>query len=183
MGRSETPIVPEPTPPVHCSSARTRVGILGQFPRPSTNILVSPAAPFRLNIQTQPSSTAPAGQPFPAQPVIDELDLFGNLETTDNSTLITASLDFGNGPLLGTATATLVDGVATFINLADSRAETIQLEFSSGSLTPATSRDPRDFYVHVVPDDHRRTGRDESEEEQEGQGGWEGRTGRLHTRL
>ena len=32
---------------------------------PSNNIVVSPAAPFRLKIQTQPSSTATAGQPFP----------------------------------------------------------------------------------------------------------------------
>ena len=68
---------------------------------PSNNIVVSPAAPFRLVIHTQPSSTATAGQPFGTQPVIDELDQYGNLETSDNSTVITASLSFGNGPLAG----------------------------------------------------------------------------------
>ena len=37
---------------------------------PSNNITVSPAAPFRLAIHTQPSSSATAGQPFATQPVI-----------------------------------------------------------------------------------------------------------------
>ena len=86
---------------------------------PSNNITVSPAAPFRLTIATQPSTTATAGQPFGTQPVIDELDLYGNLETTDSSTLITAAVTFGSGPLPGTTTVALVGGVATFTNLAE----------------------------------------------------------------
>ena len=36
---------------------------------PSSNITVSPAAPYQLLIHTQPSSAATAGQPFPTQPV------------------------------------------------------------------------------------------------------------------
>ena len=106
---------------------------------PSSNILVSPAAPFRLKIETQPSSTATAGQAFGTQPVIDELDQYGNLETTDSGTVITASLSFGNGPLLGTTKATLAGGVATFTNLADSLVGTIALGFSGGGLSVGPS--------------------------------------------
>jgi hypothetical protein len=102
---------------------------------PSTNIVVSPAAPFRLAIKTQPSSTATAGQPFPTQPVIEELDQFGNIESTDSSTVITASLSLGNGPLVGTSTATLFGGVATFTNLADTSIGTISLGFAGGGLS------------------------------------------------
>ena len=111
----------------------------GMTTGPSTNIIVSPAAPFRLAIQTQPSSTATASQPFETQPVIDELDQYGNLETSDNSTIITASLSFGVGPLLGTATATVVGGAATFTNLSDNLVGTISLGFSSRGLSVGPS--------------------------------------------
>ncbi len=98
-------------------------------------IVVSPAAASQLVIHTQPSSTATAGQAFAIQPVIYEEDQFGNLETGDNSTVVTAALDSGTGPLQGTTDATVSGGVATFTNLADNKAETITLKFTSGSLT------------------------------------------------
>ena len=102
---------------------------------PSSNIVITPAAPFRLKIATQPSPTATAGQAFATQPVIEELDLFGNIVTTDSSTVITAAISFGNGPLVGTATATLAGGVATFTNLADTSIGTISLGFSGNGLS------------------------------------------------
>src|SRR5262249_17756678 len=68
-----------------------------------------------------------------------EEDAFSNLETSDNSTVITASLGGGNGPLTGTLTVTVVGGVATFTNLGDNAAGTITITFSSGNLAPATS--------------------------------------------
>ena len=105
---------------------------------PSTNVVVSAAA-TKLVIHTQPSATAKAGQPFPTQPVIYEEDQFGNLETSDNSTVVTAVLNSGAGPLQGTTSVTVSGGVATFTNLADNTVETITLEFTSGSLTPAIS--------------------------------------------
>ncbi len=106
---------------------------------PSSTIVVSPASAFRLAIHTQPSATATAGQSFATQPVIDELDQYGNLETTDSSTVITTALSFGNGPLLGTTTATLTGGVAAFTNLADSTIGTISLGFSGGGLSVGPS--------------------------------------------
>jgi hypothetical protein len=106
---------------------------------PSNPIVVNPAAPFRLKIQTQPSRAATAGQPFATQPVIIELDQYGNLETTDSSTVITASLSLGNGPLTGTTTARLTGGVATFTNLADTAVGTIELGFAGGGLSVGPS--------------------------------------------
>ncbi len=105
----------------------------------SNNILVSPAAAYQLVIHTQPSATTTAGQAFAIQPVIYEEDHFGNLETADNATVVTAVIESGAGPLHGTSTATVSDGVATFTNLADDTAETITLKFGAGSLTSTTA--------------------------------------------
>jgi hypothetical protein len=71
--------------------------------------------------------------------VIYKEDQYGNLETSDNSAVVTVSLNSGVGPLLGNTTTTVAGGVATFTNLADSTAETITLKFASGCLTPVSS--------------------------------------------
>ena len=108
---------------------------------PSVPILINPAAASKLVIQTQPSAGATTGQALATQPVIGQEDSFGNVETNDNSTQVTASLSSGSGPLSGTTTVTVKSGVATFSNLTDDKAETIALEFTAGSLTvgPSTS--------------------------------------------
>ena len=107
----------------------------------SSSIIVSPAAACRLVIATEPSPTATAGTAFATQPVIDEEDQYGNLVAGDNTTEVTVSpLPMGSGPLEGTTTVTVAGGIATFTNLADSKAETITLHFTSvPALTPATS--------------------------------------------
>jgi hypothetical protein len=102
-------------------------------------ITVTPAVASQLVIQTQPSPTATAGQPFATQPVIYEEDQYGNVETGDNSTVVSAALNSGAGPLQGTTTVTVSGGVATFTNLADNTAESITLKFTSGGLTPVTT--------------------------------------------
>ena len=61
------------------------------------------------------------------------------LRRRDNTTIVTASLNTGAGPLQGTLTATVVGGIATFSNLFDQLAETISINFMSGTLTEATS--------------------------------------------
>ena len=103
----------------------------------SVPVTVSPAAADKLVVTTPPGATATAGQPFSTQLVISEEDQYGNLETGDNSTQVTASLANGTGPLQGTTNITLKNGVATFTNLADNTAETIALSFSGGGLTAA----------------------------------------------
>ena len=102
---------------------------------PTSNIIISPAPAYQLLIHTQPPTSATAGQPFSIQPVIYEVDKYGNLETLDSSTAITATLASGNGPLLGTTTINVSGGVATFVGLADNRAGmTISLSFSGSGL-------------------------------------------------
>ena len=89
----------------------------------TNSITVSPAAASQLVTHTQPSATATAGQAA-TQPVIDEEDPYGNLETGDDSTVITAAPGTGSAQLAGT-TVTVKGGVATFASLADDTAGTI----------------------------------------------------------
>ena len=126
---------------------------------PSTNIVVSPAAAFRLVIHTQPSGTATAGQPFATQPVVYEVDQFGNLETGDNSTSLIASLATGNGPLQGTTSITLSGGIGTYANLANNSAGTMSLVFSGGGLSAGPSNNVNvspgpasQLVIHTPPD-------------------------------
>ena len=56
---------------------------------PSNNIFISPAAAASLVIQTPPYSSVTAGNPLTDPIVIDEEDQYGNIETGDNSTVVT----------------------------------------------------------------------------------------------
>ena len=100
---------------------------------PST-VVVKPAAASKLVIQTQPSPQATAGEPFAAQPVILLEDKYGNLETGDSSTAISAVVSSGDGPVHG-ASVTVNGGVARFSNLEDDRAETLTIQFTSAGLS------------------------------------------------
>jgi len=66
--------------------------------------------------------------------VIYEEDKFGNVETGDNTSVVRVALNSGNGRLQGKTTAVVTKGVAAFTNLGDTKAETITLKFSGGSL-------------------------------------------------
>jgi hypothetical protein len=89
-------------------------------------------------IAGEPSSSAIAGQPFAIQPVVYEVDRFGNLETGDNTAVVTAVPNTGAGPLSG-ATATLSGGIARFVDLADVAIETLTLKFTAGALSSGAS--------------------------------------------
>ena len=124
---------------------------------PSVPIVISPATPNKLVIHTQPSGAATAGQPFATQPVVWEEDQFGNVVTTDSSSIVTASLASGAGPLHGTLTASVAGGIATFTNLSDNTTETITLKFTTGGLTSPASTSisitsaPSKLVIHTVP--------------------------------
>src|SRR5439155_2717746 len=105
----------------------------------STTVAVNPAAGSRLTIATQPSATATAGAAFAQQPVIRIEDSLGNLISSDNSTVVTASRVTGSGVLQGTNALTAVNGLVTFTNLSYNVAETMTIGFAGGSLTGATS--------------------------------------------
>ena len=101
----------------------------------SVPIVISPAGASQLLITTPPSTAAAAGAAFSTQPVIEEEDKFGNLEIGDDTTLVTAALASGTGPLQGDTEVTLKGGVAAFADLSDQMAETITLSFSARGLT------------------------------------------------
>jgi uncharacterized protein YunC (DUF1805 family) len=103
----------------------------------TTTIVISAAAANKLVMKTEPSATATAGVAFATQPAVYVEDTFGNVVTTDTSTIV-AALATGSGPLQGTASISAVAGVATFTNLADNKAESITLKFSDGALTGVT---------------------------------------------
>jgi parallel beta-helix repeat protein len=79
---------------------------------------VTAASPNKLAMKTEPSSSVPAGSLFPVPPAVNVLDTYGNVVTSDNSTVVTAEVLTGTGPLLGTLTAKASVGVATFGALA-----------------------------------------------------------------
>jgi hypothetical protein len=102
-------------------------------------LTVTGAAAGRLIVQTQPSSSAVAGVAFAQQPQIRIEDQYGNLRSSDNSTVVTATRSSGSGTLQGSLSARAVNGVATFANLSHNVANTINLSFSSSGLTNVTS--------------------------------------------
>ncbi|MBW3583706.1 MAG: hypothetical protein KY455_11460 [Euryarchaeota archaeon] len=103
------------------------------------NVTSSVGPATKLGIQTQPSSTATAGTAFAQQPAILVQDADGNTVTTDSSTQVTAAIKNGSGTLLGTTTATAVNGVATFTDLKTNTASTITIESTATGLTSITS--------------------------------------------
>ena len=98
-----------------------------------------PGAAARLSIQTQPSAMATAGVVFAQQPVVRVEDQFGNLRSTDNSTVTTAARSAGAGTLQGTLSAIAVSGVASFIDLFHATAGTMTVRFTAPGLTGTTS--------------------------------------------
>jgi hypothetical protein len=105
----------------------------------SSPMTVNGGAATKLTVQSQPSSSAMAGVPFAQQPVIRVEDANGNLVTTDNGRVITATRGAGTGALQGTVTATTVNGIATFANLSHNVANTITLNFTASLLTSTAS--------------------------------------------
>jgi len=108
-------------------------------PNTSPSITVNPGASTRLTILTQPSTNATAGVVFAQQPVIRIEDAFGNLQTTDSTTVVTAAIATGSGTLQGTTNITAVGGLASFTNLFHNVATTLTISFSVSGLTSTNS--------------------------------------------
>lgn len=84
----------------------------------------------KLSLAIQPSNSAIAGVTFAQQPVVRIEDMFGNLVSTDNSTLVSVA-STGSQALTGTLTATANNGLVAFSGLAYEVAETIKLQFTA----------------------------------------------------
>src|SRR5262249_43488166 len=109
-------------------------------------LTVTPASANKLVIVTQPSSSAMAGVPFAQQPLIAIQDAYGNLRTSDNSTVVSVVRNAGSGTLQGSLSATALNGLASFGNLSHNVANIITLSFSSSGLTNVTSAS-----IQVIP--------------------------------
>ncbi|MBY0490953.1 MAG: Ig-like domain-containing protein [Gemmatimonadaceae bacterium] len=99
-----------------------------------------------LSMQTQPAG-AVSGTAFTTQPVVRILDNAGLVVTTGTgaSLVVTAARATGAGTLSGTLTATAVNGVATFTNLAITGTGAHTLSFST--TTPALTVNSASFTV------------------------------------
>jgi hypothetical protein len=109
----------------------------------SASVSVNPAAADHLLFLQQPTDT-PAGQTI-SPVVVEVVDQFGNVETSDNSDTITLSL--GSNPSGGTLTGTLslavVNGMATFSDLSiDLAGAGYTLHASIGGDLPDMDSDP-----------------------------------------
>ncbi len=118
----------------------------------SLTVTELPAA--MLSVHTEPPAVATAGQEFATstQPVVVyEEDQYGDVESGDNITVVTAALAGAAGQLQGTITATVTGGVATFTNLWDTTAGTVTLRFTDVGLT---SPPPRTITIVPGPATH-----------------------------
>ncbi len=114
----------------------------GIAPLPSGTITISAGTATQLSITVQPSSTAATGVPLTQQPVIQLLDVSGNLVSQGGVT-VTVTLASGTGTLGGTVSVdTDGSGVASWAisnDLAITGSGSHTLQFSAGALTPAVS--------------------------------------------
>jgi hypothetical protein len=88
---------------------------------------------------TQNAATAASGTAFVTQPIVKVTDSSGNIDTSNNTTLVTMSVSRG-ATTVGTVTATAVNGVATFTSagISGSSSKTFTLTYSASGLTSAT---------------------------------------------
>ncbi len=102
----------------------------------SSSFTVSPAAAAMLVFSQQPSN-APAGTTINPSIVVDVEDQFGNLVTTDSSTIVLSLT--GDAALNGTLAVQATNGVATFSGLSVNGSGVYTMIASDGSLAATTS--------------------------------------------
>lgn len=95
--------------------------------------------PSKLGMFTQPSSRAESGVPLATQPAIEVRDARGNRAASATGSVTAAIYRGDDGALVGTTTAPIVNGLATFSDLQINGAGTYVLRFTSGSLTAVSS--------------------------------------------
>jgi hypothetical protein len=120
----------------------------------NAQVIVINGLATQLAIATPPAQAYQpiAGVVFNAQPVIHIKDHYGNLVVTGTGStdVVTATrITNGTAALQGTLTKTAVAGIATFTDLHYNVAESIFIQFTSGTLTDQTSAAVN--VVHNVP--------------------------------
>ncbi len=105
-------------------------------------VMIKPGFATQLVIAQEPSTTTGAGYPFSTPPVLAEEDQYNNIEMGDSTSVVTAKLASGAGPLLGSTSLTLTNGQATFATLADSKVNSATIKFSIPTLVTAPISTP-----------------------------------------
>ena len=105
---------------------------------PSASTQVTILGPASKLVYAQQPSNVTADVAENPSIIVDVEDQYGNIVTTDNST-VTLAVGSGPGSANGTLTATAVNGLATFSNVIFNTAGNYTLTASDGSLTSATS--------------------------------------------
>ncbi|MGA3067140.1 MAG: Ser-Thr-rich GPI-anchored membrane family protein, partial [Tepidisphaeraceae bacterium] len=103
----------------------------------SNSFAVTPASASQLAFNTQPSAIV-AGVAISPSVVVDVEDQYGNLVTTDSSS-VTLAAGGGTGSASGTLTVNASGGIATFSNVTVDIAGTYELTATDGSLSSASS--------------------------------------------
>jgi uncharacterized repeat protein (TIGR03803 family) len=101
----------------------------------TSSFTIVPAAASKLSITQQPTG-ATVGQAIGTM-IVQVQDTYGNVVTTDNSTVSVTTSD--STPLSGATSVQAVNGIATFSGLSTTVAGTRTLSVTDGSLTSATS--------------------------------------------
>ncbi len=99
-------------------------------------------ATTKLTNNTAPAAPATNGVVLATQPKVNITDQYGNIITTDNSTVVTVAATQGTWTLGGTLTATAVNGVASFSGLTATSATAItgaSLDYTATGLAGFTS--------------------------------------------
>jgi hypothetical protein len=114
----------------------------------SNSFAINPGIADHLVFLQQPTNTS-AGQTIAAV-IVEVVDQFGNVVTSDNSDTVTVAI--GNNPsggtLSGTVTVTVVNGIATFGDLSiDSVGQGYTLHASIGGGLPDLDSDPFDITI------------------------------------
>ena len=108
----------------------------GTFGATTAAIAVTPAAPAKLIIATEPSSTVTAGAGFGL--TVDVFDPYGNLATLFGGVSVAIATGPGGATLGGQTTAIASGGVATFAGLTLTRAGSYTLQASGLGVLPVT---------------------------------------------
>src|SRR5690606_17557105 len=121
----------------------------GSLDDDSDDITLGAGAATQLAIVTQPAGGS-SGSVLGTQPVVEVRDAQGNVVVSDDATEVTvASFSGDDGMLGGTATVTVVDGVATLtdVTLAGTVGEDYVLRFTSDPVLDSV--DSQDVNVTV----------------------------------
>lgn len=123
---------------INTAGTYTLTAYVGSVATSSTTVTISASDPTKLVWQTAPAAKSVAGTSL-SSIVVAVKDAFGNLVTTDNST-VTLTLngaDFSSGS--ATATANVTNGLATFTGVTINKSGTFTISASDSNLTQVTS--------------------------------------------